>query len=133
MRKKTSKFIKFSLLFCAVCFAIFLVLDYAFPLDSKTLKRENSIVIFDTHGRIITLRPSSDEIWRFEAKNIPQVLKNSVILFEDRYFYYHFGVNPLAMARAALYNLTHKKPHRSIDYNDASGAHDEARRAHVCE
>ncbi|WP_172199608.1 penicillin-binding protein 1C [Campylobacter sp. RM16188] len=108
MNKKLIKPLIYIAVFCAVCFALFLVLDYAYPLNKNALKRENSVIIFDKHGKIITMRPSKDEIWRFDAKNIPKVLKDSVLLFEDRYFYYHFGFNPFSMARAALHNLTHK-------------------------
>ena len=107
MKRVLAKFIKFSAAFSLICFVAFLVLDYAYPLDTKALKRENSFILFDKNGRIVALRPSSDEIWRFEAKDVPQTLKDSVILFEDKFFYYHIGVNPFAMIRAAAHNLTH--------------------------
>ena len=107
MKRVLAKFIKFFLAFALLCFVAFLALDYAYPLDTKALKRENSLILFDKNGQIIALRPSSDEIWRFEAKDVPQTLKDSVILFEDKFFYYHIGVNPFAMIRAAAHNLTH--------------------------
>ncbi|MDO5045821.1 MAG: penicillin-binding protein 1C [Campylobacter sp.] len=87
---------------------LFLLLDYAYPLNKNMLKRENSVIIFDKHQNIITMRPSRDEIWRFEAVNVPKTLKDSVLLFEDRYFYYHFGFNPFSMLRSLFHNLTHK-------------------------
>lgn len=86
MKRVLAKFIKFSAAFALLCFVAFLALDFAYPLDVKALKRENSLILFDKDGRIVALRPSSDEIWRFEAKNIPQTLKDSVILFEDKFF-----------------------------------------------
>ncbi|WP_170000781.1 penicillin-binding protein 1C [Campylobacter sp. RM16189] len=108
MKNKIIKFAKFGFIFIASLFLAFLILDFDFPLNTKMLTRENSSILFDKNGEIISMRPSSDEIWRFEAQNIPQTLKDSVLLFEDRYFYYHFGFNPFSMARAALHNLTHK-------------------------
>ena len=79
MKRVLAKFIKFFLAFALLCFVTFLALDYAYPLDTKALKRENSLILFDKNGQIIALRPSSDEIWRFEAKDVPQTLKDSVI------------------------------------------------------
>jgi len=108
MKRVLAKFIKYFAAVALLCFVAFLVLDFAYPLDVKALKRENSFILFDKNGQIVALRPSSDEIWRFEAKNIPQTLKDSVLLFEDKFFYYHIGVNPFAMIRAAAHNLTHK-------------------------
>ena len=107
MKRVLAKFIKYFAAVALLCFVAFLALDYAYPLDTKALKRENSLILFDKNGQIIALRPSSDEIWRFEAKDVPQTLKDSVILFEDKFFYYHIGVNPFAMIRAAAHNLTH--------------------------
>ena len=37
---------------------------------------------------------------------IPQKIIDSLILVEDRSFYEHYGVNPLAIARAAIVNIT---------------------------
>lgn len=108
MNKKLIKLAASLVTLCLVCFMLFLALDYAYPLNTNALKRENSVIIFDKHQDIIAMRPSSDEIWRFEAQNIPKTLKDSVLLFEDRYFYYHFGFNPFSMIRAAFHNLTHK-------------------------
>lgn len=102
------KFTKFSAIFIALIFALFLAFDFAFPLDKKMLKRHTSAILYDRNGEIIAIRPSEDEIWRFEAERIPQTLIKSVLLFEDRYFYYHFGINPFAIIRASLHNLTNK-------------------------
>jgi len=44
-----------------------------------------------------------------ELKEISPKLKEAILFKEDKYFYYHFGVNPVAIARAAFNNVFHLK------------------------
>lgn len=41
--------------------------------------------------------------------DISDNLKKAVILYEDRYFYYHFGFNPFALTKAAFYTAMKKR------------------------
>src|SRR5690606_744908 len=67
-----------------------------------------SPVITASDGSVINAFLSSDDKWRMqlEPDEINPVLKKAVLLKEDRYFYYHPGVNPAAIVRAAFNNLT---------------------------
>ena len=105
------KFLKFTLkiaLFCAFAFALFLILDALYPLNLDMLNKQKSKILYDQNGEILNMQISDDQIWRFyaSADEIPPRLKQSAIYFEDRYFYYHFGVNPASILRAATYNFT---------------------------
>ena len=105
------KFLKFMLkiaLFCAFAFALFLILDALHPLNLDMLNKQKSRILYDRNGEILNMQISDDQIWRFyaAADEIPPRLKQSAIYFEDRYFYYHFGVNPASILRAATYNFT---------------------------
>ena len=105
------KFLKFTLkitLFCAFAFALFLILDALYPLNLDMLNKQKSRILYDRNGEILNMQISDDQIWRFyaSADEIPPRLKQSAIYFEDRYFYYHFGVNPASILRAATYNFT---------------------------
>ncbi len=105
------KFLKFTLkiaLFCAFAFALFLILDALYPLNLDMLNKQKSRILYDRNGEILNIQISDDQIWRFyaSADEIPPRLKQSAIYFEDRYFYYHFGVNPASILRAATYNFT---------------------------
>ena len=105
------KFLKFMLkiaLFCAFAFALFLILDALYPLNLDMLNKQKSRILYDRNGEILNMQISDDQIWRFyaSADEIPPRLKQSAIYFEDRYFYYHFGVNPASILRAATYNFT---------------------------
>ena len=105
------KFLKFMVkiaLFCAFIFSLFLILDALYPLNLDMLNKQKSRILYDRNGEILNMQISDDQIWRFyaSADEIPPRLKQSAIYFEDRYFYYHFGVNPASILRAAMYNFT---------------------------
>ncbi|ERJ22878.1 Penicillin-insensitive transglycosylase & transpeptidase PBP-1C [Campylobacter concisus UNSW1] len=102
---KKFKFLKFLALFLALMVAIFLILDQIYPLNLDALKKDEAKILLDKNGEIINMKLSSDGIWRFHEKNFPNSLKQCVVLFEDRYFYYHFGVNFASIFRAFFHNL----------------------------
>ena len=102
---KKFKFLKFLALFLALMVAIFLILDQIYPLNLDALKKDEAKILLDKNGEIINMKLSSDGIWRFHEQSFPNSLKQCVILFEDRYFYYHFGLNFASIFRAFFHNL----------------------------
>ena len=102
---KKFKFIKFLALFLALLVATFLILDQIYPLNLDALKKDEAKILLDKNGEIINMKLSSDGIWRFHEQSFPNSLKQCVVLFEDRYFYYHFGVNFASIFRAFFHNL----------------------------
>lgn len=49
---------------------------------------------------------AKDEQWRFPFEDsLSNRYKTSVLLFEDEYFDYHFGVNPISVGRALFQNI----------------------------
>ena len=102
---KKFKFLKFLALSLALLVAIFLILDQIYPLNLDALKKDEAKILLDKNGEIINMKLSSDGIWRFHEQSFPNSLKQCVILFEDRYFYYHFGVNFASIFRAFFHNL----------------------------
>lgn len=102
---KKFKFLKFPALFLALLVAIFLILDQIYPLNLDALKKDEAKILLDKNGEIINMKLSSDGIWRFHEQSFPNSLKQCVVLFEDRYFYYHFGVNFASIFRAFFHNL----------------------------
>jgi len=102
---KKFKFLKFLALFLALVVAIFLILDQIYPLNLDALKKDEAKILLDKNGEIINMKLSSDGIWRFHEQSFPNSLKQCVVLFEDRYFYYHFGVNFASIFRAFFHNI----------------------------
>ena len=102
---KKFKFLKFLALFLALMVATFLILDQIYPLNLDALKKDEAKILLDKNGNIINMKLSSDGIWRFHEQSFPNSLKQCVVLFEDRYFYYHFGVNFASIFRAFFHNI----------------------------
>ncbi|VTX99538.1 penicillin-binding protein 1C [Campylobacter concisus] len=102
---KKFKFLKFLAIFLALMVATFLILDQIYPLNLDALKKDEAKILLDKNGNIINMKLSSDGIWRFHEQSFPNSLKQCVVLFEDRYFYYHFGVNFASIFRAFFHNL----------------------------
>ncbi len=66
-----------------------------------------STVVSSSDGVLIGARIADDGQWRFpEMDSIPERFKQSVLLFEDEYFYKHPGFNPISIFNAIKHNLT---------------------------
>jgi len=65
-----------------------------------------STVLLDKNGELLGARIAEDGQWRFPpVDSLPEKYKTAAVLYEDRFFYYHPGVNPLSLCRALLQNL----------------------------
>lgn len=80
-------------------FLLFLLADLCFPLKTKI---EYAPVIRAKKDMPLYTFLTKDEQWRFytELDEISPDLSKAIIYKEDRFFYWHPGVNPLAIARA---------------------------------
>jgi len=68
------------------------------PYSSIALSRE---------GRLLGAHIASDEQWRFPpVEQVPEKFAVSLIAFEDKRFYQHPGVDPIAVARALYLNIS---------------------------
>jgi len=89
---------------------LILLILYIFCLPSKLFDVPYSTVVFDRNGELLGARLSSDEQWRFPTTDsVPEKYKICLTQFEDQYFNYHWGVNPLSVGRAIQQNLSNKK------------------------
>ena len=65
-----------------------------------------STVVLDRDGELLGASIASDGQWRFGvADAVPDRFAAAITCFEDRRFEWHPGVDPLALARAAILNL----------------------------
>lgn len=99
IHKKTSKKIG-----CII--ASLLLVFYFFCLPVNLFDVSYATVVTDRNGELLGARIAVDGQWRFPAcDTVPEKLKRCMVAFEDRHFYRHWGVNPLAIGRAVLQNL----------------------------
>ncbi len=69
-----------------------------------------STVACDREMRLLGARISADQQWRFpESEEVPEKFRKAILCYEDRWFRYHPGFNPVALARAAVLNIKHHK------------------------
>ncbi len=66
-----------------------------------------SIIIKDRKGEFLSAYLAADGAWRLKthANEIPSRLKQILLQKEDRYFFYHPGINPFAVLRALFQNI----------------------------
>ncbi len=63
-------------------------------------------VVESADGQLLGARIAEDQQWRFPpCDSVPERYATALIQFEDRAFWWHPGVNPAALLRAALENL----------------------------
>lgn len=77
-------------------------LDRAYPPDLTRLDAVGTEVL-DRNNRLLALLPAPGGVWRFRTSpdDVSQPFVDLLIQTEDRRFWGHPGVDPLAMARAA--------------------------------
>ena len=96
-------FKKFILILLGI-FVLLLILDITFPLR---INKSYSKVITAKDGSLLTAYLSKDEKWRMKTKldEVSPDLIKAIINKEDKWFYWHFGVNPFAVVRALFSNI----------------------------
>lgn len=63
-----------------------------------------STVIYDRNGILLGASTSPEGQWHFENSLVPEKFEKCLLTYEDSRFYYHFGVDPLALVRAFILN-----------------------------
>lgn len=77
-----------------------------YPLFEKPL----SVVLEDKNGELLGALIADDGQWRFpEVENVSQKFASAITTFEDKRFYWHPGVDPVAFSRALYQNITSGK------------------------
>ena len=97
-------FLKYRYLITAISFV--LLLAYYFCLPNPLFKDPICTVLIDREGDLLGARIATDGQWRFPAQDsVPHKFEKAILTFEDKRFYTHWGVDPLAIARAAYLNI----------------------------
>ena len=76
-----------------------------FCLPSRLFTKPTSFVLTDKDGHLLNASIAADGQWRFPYnKEVPDKFKACILAFEDKRFYYHPGVDILAIGRALVQN-----------------------------
>ncbi|MFD2588354.1 penicillin-binding protein 1C [Croceitalea marina] len=90
-------------------FSVFAVvfLVWLFCLPKKLFTAPTSTVVTSSDNVLLGARIANDGHCRFpKMDSVPERFKQSVLLFEDEYFYKHPGFNPISIFNAIKHNLT---------------------------
>lgn len=88
----------------------FLLIVYIFCLPRHLFHVPYSTVVTDRNEELLGARIATDGQWRFPPRTTtPDKIKQCLITFEDRHFYHHWGVNPLAIGRAFYQNIKNQR------------------------
>ena len=82
-----------------------LVLGYAtIPKPALLENFSYSSAVYDRNDTLLRLSLSRDDKYRLftPIEKIPEEFKQALILYEDRHFYYHPGVDPIGLARSFI-------------------------------
>ncbi|MFA9370095.1 MAG: penicillin-binding protein 1C [Labilibaculum antarcticum] len=85
---------------------LLLGISFWFSLPSELFQDPTSTILFSREGKLLGARIATDGQWRFpESERVPEKFEQSLLAFEDQYFYYHPGVNLVSLGRAFLLNI----------------------------
>ena len=87
-----------------------LLIAYYCCLPKNLFNNPTSFVLEDSNGDLLSATIAADGQWRFPYQEaIPEKFRQCIIAYEDKRFRYHWGVDPIAMARAIRQNLSGQK------------------------
>lgn len=108
LKKLSKKYRHFFWIFPIFLLLCFISADFLFPLRVDTKYAQ---IILSKEGKPLHTFLSADDKWRIQCalSDCSPLLLKAILEKEDRFFYYHFGVNPLAVFRALGKNLVRGK------------------------
>ncbi|MDD5067277.1 MAG: penicillin-binding protein 1C [bacterium] len=88
-----------------------LLINIIFPLPSDKLEKDYSTVIRARDSTILYVTLSPHQTYRFHTPlaDISPYVVRGFVRYEDKYFFWHPGVNPAAVLRAFLLNWKEKR------------------------
>ena len=78
-------------------------------VPSPLFCRPTSTVVTDRQGALLGARIATDEQWRFpQSDSLSEKFAKCITTYEDRRYYYHLGIDPIAITRAIVSNVRHR-------------------------
>ncbi|MBK7667032.1 MAG: penicillin-binding protein 1C [Sphingobacteriaceae bacterium] len=79
-------------------------------MPSKLFDKPCSTVLVDANNQLLSAQIASDGQWRYpQNDSIPAKFAECITLFEDEYFYYHPGINPVSIFKSIKRNVSSGK------------------------
>ena len=69
-----------------------------------------SFTLYSYDGKLLGASAAGDGQWRFpQTSKLPEKYREALLSYEDKNFYFHFGIDPLSVFRAAVENIVKGK------------------------
>lgn len=76
-------------------------------LPDKLFRSPCSTVMLDENNELLAAQIAADGQWRFpQMDSVPVKFRHCITTFEDEYFYYHPGVNPVSILKSVKRNVS---------------------------
>lgn len=86
---------------------LLLLVGYYYAVPKKLFDVPYATVVESASGELLGATIAADGQWRFPAlDSVPQKFEHCLLTFEDAYFRYHPGFNPVAMGKAFWGNIS---------------------------
>ena len=93
-----------------ILFILFAFIVFFFSVPRPLFNTPFSTVVESSDGKLLGARIATDQQWRFpEVDSVPKKYKKCVLLFEDRYFWFHPGINPVSVVRSLIQNIRERR------------------------
>ena len=90
----------------AVGLTLLLAAGFFLALPRTLFDEPFSATVWSRDGRLLSAKVAPDGQWRFfPTDSVPGKFRTAITTYEDKRFDRHFGVDPLALARAVGQNL----------------------------
>jgi penicillin-binding protein 1C len=82
------------------------IIWFTFCLPNPIFKDPTATILTDANGELLNARIAADGQWRFPtADSVPLKFEKSILFFEDQYFRYHLGINPVSIIKSIIINI----------------------------
>ena len=93
-----------------VLISLVLLILLWFSLPDPLFTNPYSIVVEDKNNKLLGAIIADDGQWRFPlVESVPEKFITAITHFEDKNFFYHPGINPFSLVRAAYQNIEEGK------------------------
>lgn len=99
-------------IFIIICIGISIsaIILFIFCLPRPLFDDHYSTVVLDRNNELVGVKISDDGQWRFpEVENVSNKFKICITVFEDKRFFIHPGIDPVALLRAIKQNVKRSK------------------------
>ncbi len=89
-------------------FCLFTILHFCFPLPKEKLQPSPSTIVLDRSGEWLRAFTTEDDMWRFPEASLDEIsplFQTAMLTYEDKWFYHHWGINPVSIVCAAIDNF----------------------------